>query len=862
MALFARIVRFCSSHSVAVIIAYATLCLAAAYYVATHFAMNTDSESLISSRLPWRQTEIAYDAAFPQQNNLIVAVIDGVTAERAEEAASSLDAALRAQPQFFESIRRPDGGPFFSRNGLLFLPLPDVQRATQQLIQAQPLLGSLAADPSLRGIMTSLSTALMGVEAGQTTLAEIGQSFGPLSTVLASVLAGRPAFLGWRTLVTGEAASKRETRRFIEIRPRLNYAALQPGAEATSDISLAVQRLSLTPLNGVTVRLTGQIPMADEEFATLSENMGLMGTATGLGMVLMLWLALNSIRLIVAVIVAVVAGLCATAAFGLLAVGSFNIISVAFIVLYVGLGIDFAIQFSVRFRAERFGGRDVHAALVHAGGIMGPALGLAALSISAGFLAFVPTDYAGVAELGIIAGTGMIVSFIFSLTFLPALLRLFNLRGEPEAIGLRALKPLDEVTTRKSKQIAILGLVLAGAGLLLVPLLRFDANPLNLRSTKTESVATALDLMQEPDTSPNTINVIVKSRQAAADMAARLSQLPQVERTLTIDSFIPDRQSEKLAAIADAAMLLEPTLDPVFPAEAPSDAEIVASLKDAAQALNKAAERSPGPASDQARRLAAQLEMLAAGDSELRARAAAALVPGLKTLLQQTRDALQAQAITFETLPQDLVRDWVSSAGEFRVQAVPKGNSNNAAVLASFTRAVRSVAPNATGTPIIIEESGRTIVNAFVEAGVISFLCIVALLAASLRSARDVGLALAPLLLAGVLTLATCVVAGIALNYANVIALPLLFGIGVAFDIYFVVAWRSGARGVLASPLGRAVLLSAATTASAFGTLTLSSHPGTSSMGALLLISLGWILAAVLLFLPALLARFAASAGL
>src|SRR5262249_16534644 len=151
-----------------------------AYYVATHFAMNTNSDSLISSSLPWRQTEIAYDAAFPQQNNLIFAVIDGVTAERAEEAASSLDAALRTQPLFFESGRRPDGGPFFSRNGLLFLSLPDVQRVTQQLIEAQPLLGPLAADPSLRGIMEGLSTALMGVEAGQTTLAQVSRSFGSL----------------------------------------------------------------------------------------------------------------------------------------------------------------------------------------------------------------------------------------------------------------------------------------------------------------------------------------------------------------------------------------------------------------------------------------------------------------------------------------------------------------------------------------------------------------------------------------------------------------------------------------------------------------------------------------------------------
>jgi hypothetical protein len=275
-----------------------------------------------------------------------------------------------------------------------------------------------------------------------------------------------------------------------------------------------------------------------------------------------------------------------------------------------------------------------------------------------------------------------------------------------------------------------------------------------------------------------------------------------------------------------------------------------------------AAAKSSGAPAEQAKRLAGVLRRLAMADAAARVRATNALIPGLNTLLEQTRNALMAQTVSHETLPEDLKRDWVAPPNIFRVQAFPKGDSNDAAVLARFTQAVRAVAPDATGTPIIIEESGRTIVNAFIEAGILSFLAIAALLTLALRSARDVALAVSPLVLAGALTLATCVVADIPLNYANIIALPLLFGMGVAFDIYFVAAWRSGARGLLASPLTRAVILSAGTTASAFGTLSLSSHPGTASMGELLLISLGWILAAVLFFLPALMQRVAPDAGL
>src|SRR6185312_4980834 len=269
--------------------------------------------------------------------------------------------------------------------------------------------------------------------------------------------------------------------------------------------------------------------------------------ATGLGMLLMMWLAVRSLRLLFAIVITVVAGLFATAAFGLLTVGRFNIISVAFIILYVGLGIDFCIQFCVRYRAERHAVQDLEAALVRTGGSIGRALTLAALALAAGFFAFTPTSYVGVAELGLIAGGGMILSFALSLTLLPALVRLLNPPGEPEAIGYRGLAPLDGVVIRRCGLIVAAGVALGVAGALLLPFLRFDADPLNLRSPQVESVATALDLMKDPETSPNTINVLTPSRHAAAMLAERLAKLPEVSQARTIDSFIPEQQTEKLA---------------------------------------------------------------------------------------------------------------------------------------------------------------------------------------------------------------------------------------------------------------------------------------------------------------------------
>jgi hopanoid biosynthesis associated RND transporter like protein HpnN len=395
---------------------------------------------------------------------------------------------------------------------------------------------------------------------------------------------------------------------------------------------------------------------------------------------------------------------------------------------------------------------------------------------------------------------------------------------------------------------------LGGIAAALLPSLHFDFNPLDLRNPKIESVATALDLMKDPQTSPNTINVLAPSHAQAQKRATVLAALPIVSQVLMIDSFVPDGQAAKLATIADASDLLDPTINPPVVRPPSSDRDNVASLMEAAQALDTAAKAGRGAPARAAMHLAQTLRRLAAGPKSLRARAQDALIPDLDTMLDQLRISLAPKPVSLATLPADLTSDWVAPNGTIRVEVFPKGNGNDNRVIGAFVREVRAVAPDATGTPISIEESGITIMRAFGQAAALSFLSITILLVIALRRLKDVAIALGPLVLAGVLTLGTCAAIGLQLNFANIIALPLLFGIGVAFDIYFVMAWRSGARRLLQSPLTRAVVLSAGTTASAFGTLWVSSHPGVASMGELLAISLIWILASVLFFLPALLA--------
>ena len=246
-----------------------------------------------------------------------------------------------------------------------------------------------------------------------------------------------------------------------------------------------------------------------------------------------------------------------------------------------------------------------------------------------------------------------------------------------------------------------------------------------------------------------------------------------------------------------------------------------------------------------------RVSLAAAGPAQ-RAAAQTAVTTDLLRLLDKLRAALSVnEPVTRETLPLELVRDWIAPDGRARIEVFPKGDSNDNAVIARFAAAVRVVAPDAVGTPVIIVESSRTVVRAFIEAGLFSLGAIFIILWIALRNVTDVALTLGPLVLATVMTLEAAYLVGLPLNFANIIALPLMLAVGVAFHIYYIIAWRAGVAHMLASSLTRAIFFSALTTGVAFGSLCFSSHPGTASMGKLLALSLFFTLLAAFIIVPA-----------
>ena len=845
-----RITDVCTRHPWYVIVVALGLSAFSAGYAERHFAIKTDVNELMSPELPWAQRVQNFLRAFPQREILVV--VEAPTPELVEQAAGRLQEALQSNPEMFPSVREPQGDIFFKRNGLLYLPTEEVRKLADWLPRAGSLLETLAGDPSLRGGLDALSLGLAAVPRKELTLDEMAPTQTMASETIEAVLAGRFATFSWQTLVNSEPAKASDLRRLIEVQPRLDFGALEPGRTATDAIRQAAADQHLAADYGARVRLTGLIPIADDEFDTIKQGAWLNATISLLMVMAILWMALRSVRIIFAVAVSITMGLAISAAWGLFLVGALNLISAGFFVLFVGLGIDFGIQFSIRYRAERYDCGNLGTALHNTAVKAGAPLALAAAATAAGFSSFLPTDYRGLSELGQIAGSGMIIAFLTSITVLPALLAVLNPRGEPRSIGFSALAPMDRfLECHRTAVVAftVLAVVLASPLLLFLP---FDFNPLHLRNPKVESIATFLELRDDPQAEVNSVEIIAPSLAAADMIARRLGALPQVSQAITLSNLVPGDQKEKLNLIRGVAATIAPLLDPQDIDPPPTDDETIASLTSTADLLANVAGAERGPGPESARRLLSALSGLAKADAALRKRAETAIVEPLRISLERLRLQLEPQPITAETIPGDLAREWVTPEGLARVRVLPKGDPDDTEVLRDFVAAVLAIEPNATGEAVALYESRNTVIRAFVEAGIFSLSVIAVLLWIALRRIGDVLLTLVPLLVAGVVTLECCVVFGVPLNFANIIALPLLLGVGVAFKIYYIMAWRAGKTALLQSALTRAVIFSAMTTATAFGSLWMSGHPGTSSMGKLMALALVCTMAAAVLFQPAL----------
>ncbi len=558
---------------------------------------------------------------------------------------------------------------------------------------------------------------LAGVKRGQVKLDSTERPFNQIAQTVENVLNNGNATFSWRELVSDKPLTDADRRAFIEFKPILDFNALEPGKAATDAIRQAASDLNLAGEYGARVRLTGPVPIANEEFATVADGAVVNGIGTVLVVLFILWMALHSAKIISAVFANLFIGLSITTAVGLMMVGSLNLLSIAFAVLFVGLGVDFGIQFSVRYRSERFKSNDLQTALEKAAEYSAMPLSLAAMATAAGFLSFLPTDYKGVSELGKIAGVGMLVAFFSSITVLPALLSLLNPPGEKEPVGYAFLAPVDHFL-EKHRVIIIVGtLLVAVAGLPLLYFLRFDFNPINLRNPKVESIATFLDLRKDPNTGANAINVMTHSEADAKKIEARLEKVPEVLRVMSLDSFVPEDQPEKLKLIAQGAKVLNPALNPESIDEPPSDAENVEALKGTVESLRKTAGDAKGPGAVASRRLADALveaRRFERGHPQQDPSHFRQPVEGGARSTQERAAGQAGQPEDVAGRPGEQLEDQGRPDARRGAAARRSQRQRHAAQVCG---AVLAAEPTAIGGPVSILKSGDTVVKAFIHAG-------------------------------------------------------------------------------------------------------------------------------------------------
>ena len=531
--------------------------VAGLYYTVQHLGINTSTADMLSPELPFRRIYADYKQAFPQNVDNLLVVIDGQTPEQAHHAAKNLASQLATQEQF-KTIYQPFAGPFFETHGLLYRDLEDLEDLADNLAKVQPFLAQLWADQSLRGLLSMLDSALQALQEGESI--DLEPMLQQVNQVLEASLQGQDYQLSWQELMSGNVSDQEARRRFIVLQPRLDYAALLAAEPAMQAVRQAARDLNIDAEHGLRLRITGGAALAYEELQSVSQGAGIAGLTALLMVLMLLSVGLRSLRLVLIILFTLLVGLIFTTTFATVAIGHLNLISVAFAVLYIGLGVDFAIHYCLRYRDAARTHSDVLAALRITAQDVGPALVLCAGTTTIGFYAFIPTAFAGVSELGLIAGTGMIISLLLSLTLLPALLRLWPL---PLTLAppYRFLPvALAEFPLQHAKTVGYSALALALIGLVLLPQAYFDHNPLHLQDQSTESVATFKDLLAHSETPPWSLGLLAEDAQTAQAIITSVEKLDSVGKVISLPSFVPEQQQDKLDVIQDMSFILGPEL--------------------------------------------------------------------------------------------------------------------------------------------------------------------------------------------------------------------------------------------------------------------------------------------------------------
>ena len=837
------------------------LSAATLHYTLKNLEINTNTLEMLSPDLPFQKNQTHFNQAFPEDATTIIFVVSAETPEESSQAALKLTEQLSKADDRFDSAYIPTDNAFFRQQALLYLDQDDLDIFAKKLTDAQPFIGHLAHNYHLEGLFGIIGQALNRHD--NALPMDLNPILLAIDDVLKNQLNNQSHYLSWQNILSADNYKDAEAqtgfnRTIVIAKPRLHFNEMLP-ADVALSAAREISHAIMAENPSLSIRMTGETALEHEELESVTKGATLSGLLSLVLVFAVQWIGLRSIRLLITTYIVLVMGLILTAGFAAITVGHLNVISIAFASLYIGLGVDYAIHICLHYREGKADGLSNSAAILISIRDVGSSLFLCALATAIGFFAFIPTDYAGVSELGIISGGGIFIGLIISLTVLPALFCVFPVNNVKPIRSPLTPKFIITFPFRYSTGIKVVSILLGIGACFVLTDLTFDYNPINLRDPNSESVLTIKELLKSKTESPFALTALANNLEIAGKITAQLEQRPSVHETITLASFVAKNQDEKLATIEDLNLMLggqlknfDNTLD---------TANQQAALVKFNDALKKAiVEKSPNVPQQTLQQLQQRIEALikqvdatptpAAGYIQLEKN----ILGLLPFTIERLRTSLTATPFGLDDLPSEIRSHWISATGLYRVLITPEKDLNNPGNLKEFVTQVQAVDDTVSGLPIINQAGGDAIVKAFIKAFSSAFIAIVMLLLLMYRSVRKTLLIIMPLLLAALLTGATNVLLNNPFNFANIIALPLLLGMGIDSSILIMHRHHSNScddENLLQSSTTRGIIFSSITTLCSFSSLAFTAHQGMASMGLVLAIGLTFTVMCSLIVLPA-----------
>lgn len=854
------------------------LSLISLVYTIQNLSFLTGRDDLMPSHAPFQVEYREFSKNFGDQDEIIV-VVEANDPLLASRFSSALHDRLSKETGLFRELFYPSGLPYFQQNGMLFMPLEELHSMGRTLDMAAPVLKELAASPSIKTLFSTLTSQIDDylinpspekLERLTFMLSALDKEFSgfdgknsPLSMDLFLKGGGNdsPSML--------ESAGKQQ---IIAVRPVKEQGSFVPSEKAILKVRAELGELLRKPeFKGVTAGLTGVPVLEFEEMRSSMKDMEIAALLSLVLTIILLLLAFRGVRNTVAAMVTLLIGISLAFGFATVAVGHLNILSMAFAIMLIGLGVEYGIQVVLRYQEELYGAEDLQTAIIHAMSANIRPILLAAITTAMAFLTFVLTDFKGIAELGIIAAGGIWACVLATFTVLPAMLVLVNKGQERQGQGSRGKgqerqgQRLEWLFRRPGLIVGCTALLalLGAAAVFRVP---FDFNMMNLQAKGLEPVRYAYKLMRSKENAGYFGVAVAKDRAEVASLTEQLGALPAVSHVVSLLSLVPDRQQEKLAELGRMKKIMaaihpaefEDSLSPMeLPAVFEAFHERVNRLKTRLETEKAAQTQTVGHFAETIDRFFKGLEKEKDGNAlvMLREMQQTMFAP-LPEKLALLKESLEAGQLDEKDLPESLKKRFIGKDGRLLLQIVPKEEIFDKKPLAEFVGQIKSVVPNATGEPVSVYESMLILQNSYLTAFLYAFCGVAVILLLAFRSIKATLLGIAPLAAGLLLMVGGMWLFGLKFNVANIIVMPLLLGVGIDSAIYIIARYRNEGESpvkVISSSAGVGVFLNALTILFSFGALMVASHQGVFSIGAVMSLGMTAIVLAFLLFLPALL---------